>query len=101
MILCVCVCVCVYYHVNCTRNPAVSSQSFYATRIDPLITILITRGIKGPKVPSYPVKQYTLWLPMRSRETKFSGANGGQGTFMFTAQETTSRIGNHMRLIYA
>ena len=34
--MCVYVCVCVYL-LNCTepRNPALSSSSFYATRIDP------------------------------------------------------------------
>ena len=37
MCVCVCVCVCVYL-LNYTqpRNPALSSSSFYATRIDPV-----------------------------------------------------------------
>ena len=35
-----------------------------------------------------------------SRETKFSGANGDRGTFIFHIQlTTTSRIGNLTRLI--
>ena len=40
-------------------------------------------------------------LPTLSRETKFSGANGGTEIFIFPVQLTTSRIGNLTRLIHA
>ena len=34
--ICVCVCsVCVFIKLHIARNPALSSKSFYATRIDP------------------------------------------------------------------
>ena len=39
-------------------------------------------------------------LPNPSRETKFSGANGGKEKFIFNIQLTTSRIGNLTRLIH-
>ena len=39
-------------------------------------------------------------LPNPSRETKYSGANGGMEIFVFPVQLTTSRIGNHTRLIH-
>ena len=35
-----------------------------------------------------------------SRETKFSGAHGDRGIFLFPVQLTTSRIGNLTRLIH-
>ena len=35
-----------------------------------------------------------------SRETKFSGVNGDREIFIFPVQLTTSRIGNHTRLVY-
>ena len=35
-----------------------------------------------------------------SRETKFSGAYGDRGIFIFPVQLTTSRIGNLTRLIH-
>ena len=35
-----------------------------------------------------------------SRETKFSGAYGDRGIFIFPVQLTTSRIANHNRLIH-
>ena len=38
--------------------------------------------------------------PNPSRETKFSGANGDKGTFIFPVQLTTSRIGNLAKLIH-
>ena len=40
-----------------------------------------------------------MGLPNRSRETKFSGANGDRGIIIFPVQLTTSRIGNLTRLI--
>ena len=41
----------------------------------------------------------TRW-PNPSRETKFSGANGDRGIFIFPVQLTMSRIDNLMRLIH-
>ena len=38
--------------------------------------------------------------PNPSRATKFSGAYGDSGIFIFPAQLTTSRIGNLTRLIH-
>ena len=34
------------------------------------------------------------------RETEFSGANGDRENIMFPVQLTTSRVGNHSRLIH-
>ena len=38
--------------------------------------------------------------PKPSRETKFSGANGDRGKFIFPVQLTMSRIGNFTRLTH-
>ena len=38
--------------------------------------------------------------PNPSRENEFSGANGDREILFFSAQPTTSRIGNLTRLIY-
>ena len=49
--------------------------------------------------PEYRDEQADTGLPNPSRETKFSGANGGRKIFIFPVQLTTSRIGNLTRLI--
>ena len=36
----------------------------------------------------------------RTRQTKFSGTNADREIFIFPVQRTTSRIGNHTRLIH-
>ena len=38
--------------------------------------------------------------PNPSSSTKFSGANGGSGIFIFSVQPTTSKIGSLTRLIH-
>ena len=40
------------------------------------------------------------WLPIPSRETKFSGANADKEIWIFPFQLTTCRIGNLTRLIH-
>ena len=39
--------------------------------------------------------------PNPSRETRLSSVNGDRGYFIFSVQLTTSKIGNHTRLIAA
>ena len=40
-----------------------------------------------------------MGLPKPSREAKFTGANRDREIFIFPVQLTTSRIGNHTRLM--
>ena len=49
--------------------------------------------------PEYGDEQAGAGRDGRTRETKFSDVNGDREIFIFPVQLTTSRIGNHTRLI--